>query len=81
MSSADWLRPLALTMPAVTVKSSCERIADRQHPLADARLRIVAEVERREIVRVDLDDRDVGRRIAADDFRVREDALVEQRDR
>src|SRR6185437_15012719 len=37
-----------------------ERIADREHPRADARRGVVTEVERRQVLRVDLDHGDVG---------------------
>ena len=55
-------------MPAVTVKSRPKRIADREHPLADARLSSSPSGDGRQILRVDLDDGDIGPRIAADDL-------------
>ena len=54
-----------------------ERIADREHPFADARRVAVAERRGGEAGRVDLDHGDVGVRIAADDLGL-ELAPVEQ---
>src|SRR5262249_13208175 len=47
-----------------------ERIANREHPLADARRLAVAERRSGQVVRIDLDDGDVRVRIAADDSRL-----------
>src|SRR5204863_2300281 len=54
-----------------------ERISDGNDPLAHARYAIVAERHDRKIVRVNLDERDVGGWIATDNFR-REGPIVEQ---
>ena len=69
LSRPPELRPFALTMPAVTVKSrpSGLPIARTHWPT-----RALASSPRRrvgQILAVDLDDGDVGRRIAADDLR------------
>ena len=45
-----------------------ERIADREHPIADAR-RAVGKLHEREVLAVDLDQGKVGARIGADDLR------------
>src|SRR5439155_23663493 len=48
-----------------------ERVADRDHPLPDLQVVRVAEVHRRQIAgTVDLDQRDVGFRVAPDDLRL-----------
>ena len=58
-----------------------ERVADGEHPLTDARAsRRHRSASVGQVLLVDLDDGDVGRRIAADDLRL-ELALVVQRDR
>ncbi|PRD36405.1 UNVERIFIED_CONTAM: hypothetical protein NCL1_08904 [Trichonephila clavipes] len=45
-----------------------ERRADGQHPLADAQLRGIADLHRRQVGGGDLDQRDVGARVGADDL-------------
>src|SRR5581483_154807 len=60
--------------------AEAERVADGQDPLADLGVVVVAQVHDGKIVRLDLDDRNVGRRIAADDLGL-EDALVIERHR
>ena len=47
--------------------AEAERIADREHPVADAR-RIVRKLGEREIAALDLDQREIGARIGADDL-------------
>ena len=75
-------RPLALTMPRGDREGEpfAERIADGQHPLADAGVVAVAERHRRQRLGVDLEDRDVGVGIGADDLGL-ELPPVEQPDR
>ena len=46
-----------------------ERIADRQHPLGDLQLRRIAPGQRRQVAGVDLEHRQVGRLVDADDLR------------
>ena len=58
------LRPRADTMPAVTVLAQPEWAADGDGPIADPRLG-VGELDERQIVRLDLQQGEVGLRIAA----------------
>ena len=44
-------------------------IADREHPVADPRLGAVAPVDERQVAALDLQQREVGRLVAADDPR------------
>ena len=47
-----------------------ERIADREHPLGDLELRRISPRQHRQVLRVDLQHRDVGRFVDADDLRL-----------
>ena len=49
--------------------AEAERIADRDHPVADARITI-RELDEREVVALDLDQREVGLGVGADDLGV-----------
>ena len=61
------MRPSALTTPAVTVRVEAERVADRDRELADPQRVRVAERERRQAGRAcDLQHREVGVRVVAD---------------
>ena len=62
-------------MPAVARAAEAERVADRHHPVADARLGAVLEADVRERPALDLQHRQVGGRVAPDDAR-REVAVV-----
>ena len=59
--------------------ADAERVADRQHDVADADLVRVADGEGVQVLRVDLQHREVARRIGADDLGV-ERALVRELD-
>ena len=82
-SSNAWLlrplRPSALTMPDVTRVREAERIADRDDVVADAQRRRIAERDARQVRGLDLQHREVGAFVGADDAR-REAAVLEQRD-
>ena len=55
-------------MPSVTVFDRAERSTDRHGGVADVELRRVGEGHRGEVRRVDLDDREVDRRVGADEL-------------
>ena len=57
-----------------------ERIADRDDVVADSQLARVPERHARESARVDLNDREIGALVRADDFRGQA-SVIEQRDR
>jgi hypothetical protein len=59
-------RPSALTTPAVTDPTKAERVADRDHELADLELGGITEPGRGRVT-VGADDREIGEGIAADD--------------
>ena len=61
-------RPVALTMPAVTLFSNVERRADREHPFARAQLRRIAELHDGQLLAFDLEHGDVGAPVDADDL-------------
>ena len=62
------VRPIADTMPERDGLIQLIRVADRQHPLRDLQLRRIAPRHRRQVARVDLQQREVGGRIDADDL-------------
>ena len=53
-------RPLALTMPAVTVCSMPERVADGQDPFADLEQGRIAQLGEGEVLGLDLEEGQVG---------------------
>ena len=60
-------RPRAETMPAVTRRAEAERVADRDHPVADPDLVAVGPGRRRERLRaLDLEQRQIGLGVGAD---------------
>ena len=61
-------RPVALTMPVVTVLLEAERVADRHHRLADLELGRIAQRDHRQPARLDLDQGEIGLGIAPDDL-------------
>ena len=61
-------RPLALTIPIVTVWPIAERVADRQHDVADAHVVGVAERQGLQVVALDLQHGEIARRVGADDL-------------
>ena len=63
-------RLVALTMPWVTRLRQPERIADREHHVADLQLVGAAEGRDRQRAEVDLQHRQIGVRVAADDVGV-----------
>ena len=67
-------------MPRRHGLADAEGIADREHAVADLDLVAVGEGDRRQVLGVDLDDGDVGLRVAADDLG-RQLAAVVERDR
>ena len=63
-------RPVALTMPCVICLGESDRIADRKHDVADAQAVGAAKGDDRQRRKIDLQDGEVGIRIAPDDVRV-----------
>jgi hypothetical protein len=55
-----------------------ERVADRDDEIADLQTIRIAERDLRQVLRLDLQQRDVGRRIAADDFRLEIAAILQR---
>jgi len=58
--------------------SDAERIADREHHVADLHRIGVAQHDRREVARLDLEHREIGLRVGADDLRRRRFALAQR---
>ena len=73
-------RPSALMMPEVTVWLQRERIADREHEVADFGLARIGERHLDQVLRRDLQHRDVGRLVARRRSSALICAVVEQRD-
>jgi hypothetical protein len=64
-------------MPWVTVLAEAEGVADRQHHVADRDLLRVGEADRREVLELDVQRREIRRRIPAHDLRRRGASVTE----